>query len=261
MIAGSNPVAASIKKLKEIDQMGITITPLNTQRTEALIKEVSNLTEFVTLKQELAKNHQLFETPEQESFEFTYFFPEQEEQLKKEALFLILGSEAIIEAVRQKCGNIRVLTHQTVNTESGEKVIRRSTMLDGNLEIESEFSYNPDYYKFIEHLKVPNPAQEIDGDEVKTQAWYHGCLIFGDPGTGKYYRYKWCGAKCGSGTPINALDRCCQAHDRCWAKFGHGDNGCDMELYHCASKTSDPGWYMVADFGYECAKNRLGSVC
>ncbi|WP_404800616.1 hypothetical protein [Bacillus halotolerans] len=72
------------------------------------------------MKQELAKNYQIFETPEQESFEFTYFFPEQEEQLKKEALFLTLGSEAIIEAVRQKCGNLQVLTHQTEDCPVGQ---------------------------------------------------------------------------------------------------------------------------------------------
>lgn len=67
--------------------MGITITPLNKQRTEALIKEVSNLSEFTTLKQELAKNHQLFETPEQDSFEFTYFSQNKKISLKKKLYF------------------------------------------------------------------------------------------------------------------------------------------------------------------------------
>jgi hypothetical protein len=53
--------------------------------------------------------------------------------------------------------------------------------------------------------------------------------------------YEHCGKNCGyygdlgGGTPKNALDRCCVAHDRCWRQFGDHDPECDRIFVDCAS--------------------------
>jgi hypothetical protein len=55
--------------------------------------------------------------------------------------------------------------------------------------------------------------------------------------------YNWCGANCGSGTPVNALDRCCRTHDYCYGSYGSypGRCACDRNLISCASSTDEAG--------------------
>ncbi|MFN2747757.1 MULTISPECIES: hypothetical protein [Bacillus] len=240
--------------------MGIMITPLNTDKRNIIVDELNNSADFALLVAEITKYQDVTETEKTDSFEFTFLFPEQEKEVKKEALFVTLNDETIVEAVRESCGKLRIKAHYSAILETGEKVTRQAVVSDRSVVNELEIPFDERYFQFVEHLKHPTGAEEINAEDVSTQAWYEGCLVFGDPATG-FHHYKWCGAKCGSGTPINALDRCCRAHDYCWANFGKGDDECDMNLYHCASKTSDPGWYMVATFGYECATSGLFGVC
>lgn len=53
--------------------------------------------------------------------------------------------------------------------------------------------------------------------------------------------YKHCGPGCGDGlkygggVPINSLDYCCRAHDRCYSAFGYGSCNCDNALLDCAA--------------------------
>ncbi|QOR83956.1 hypothetical protein QT235_16510 [Geobacillus stearothermophilus] len=82
---------------------------------------------------------------------------------------------------------------------------------------------------FVEELKKPMGTDKIMEGEIAPEAWYEGCLVSYGSGNEKYCYQNYFGAKYRSGTPINALDRCCQAHDRCWANFGKGDDGCDYE--------------------------------
>ncbi|WP_238655559.1 hypothetical protein [Paenibacillus piscarius] len=55
----------------------------------------------------------------------------------------------------------------------------------------------------------------------------------------RFYRH--CGPGCGDGLtfgggePINSLDYCCRAHDRCYTAFGYGACNCDNALLNCAS--------------------------
>ncbi|WP_166703702.1 hypothetical protein [Bacillus albus] len=37
----------------------------------------------------------------------------------------------------------------------------------------------------------------------------------------------------GGGTPINSIDSCYRAHNRCWINFGNGDKYCDKTLASC----------------------------
>lgn len=79
-------------------------------------------------------------------------------------------------------------------------------------------------------------------DDVTAQgySWGDGCY--------PYYvmsiniGYSHCGKNCGDfgdlggGSSRNAMDDCCQAHDRCWKNFGSGDCECDEILLDCAAR-------------------------
>jgi len=88
---------------------------------------------------------------------------------------------------------------------------------------EEELPENPNYVK--------GKFELTKGPEI--QAWWNGngCLWGG---------YQHCGGNCGypprdhgGGTPINATDRCCVGHDRCWSNFGNNDPCCDKTLITC----------------------------
>lgn len=45
--------------------------------------------------------------------------------------------------------------------------------------------------------------------------------------------YRWCGPGCsGPGSPTNAVDSCCQSHDRCYEKYGPTEH-CDRIFQNC----------------------------
>ncbi|WP_026582891.1 phospholipase A2 family enzyme [Bacillus sp. J33] len=45
--------------------------------------------------------------------------------------------------------------------------------------------------------------------------------------------YRWCGPGCsGPGAPINAVDACCRAHDKCLSS-GRSRCRCDQEFLSC----------------------------
>lgn len=90
-----------------------------------------------------------------------------------------------------------------------------------------------------------------DNSDIRVQDLFDGCLVFRDD-FNKSHVYKHCGKACGDGsptgggTPINTLDYCCRAHDRCYANFGFDDCGCDAELESCSRTATDsPGWRSV----------------
>ncbi|MGE7946783.1 hypothetical protein [Lysinibacillus sp. NPDC093688] len=78
----------------------------------------------------------------------------------------------------------------------------------------------------------------LDGQDVSAQAWYdsipcvaNGCCAFADGPIQleKPVVYKWCGANCGSGTPVNAADNCCRTHDYCYSSFPSYPNRCSCD--------------------------------
>jgi hypothetical protein len=51
---------------------------------------------------------------------------------------------------------------------------------------------------------------------------------------------RWCGPGCsGPGAPIDDVDACCQAHDRCYGTRGYSSCSCDRELLTCLAPKRD----------------------
>ncbi len=103
---------------------------------------------------------------------------------------------------------------------------------------------------------LPHNPGYVPGHTVTAKLdWLDGRFCLEDEKNNRDYEH--CGPGCGaiknripgSGeTPINGLDRCCQAHDRCWSVFGEGDNCCDKEIASCIDpfKSEDTAtWYQI----------------
>lgn len=99
-------------------------------------------------------------------------------------------------------------------------------------------------------------------DEVIKQGVFDFCL---KDQYGKKYQH--CGKKCGEGStatdgggsPINSIDSCCRAHDRCWSQFGDWDACCDKILVDCANRyehvdnaTQNQIWLVFAASAARC---------
>lgn len=96
---------------------------------------------------------------------------------------------------------------------------------------------------------LPNNPDYTPGNTVTTQAldWLDGKFCLDNEKAGKRYRH--CGPGCGDGmglgggTPINGIDSCCRAHDRCWKNFGNGDKCCDKTLASCIDPYQDQDYW------------------
>lgn len=120
---------------------------------------------------------------------------------------------------------------------------------DNEEEIASDSLVNPDLLEVFKDL-----TNTGDG-EVSASAWYDGLPCVGQSGmccvikeplyTGSIptipVAYNWCGAGCGSGTPVNGIDTCCRTHDYCYGSFSSYPSRCDCDqnLINCVNRYGD----------------------
>lgn len=201
------------------------------------------------LIKEIGKHHTVEEISSSQGYILKLHY-DNKESVDLEVLFSYLNEEAVVEVSKNlTTDEKRYRAFFTVN-EGEDKKIKMLTSEKGNLVNLNELPYKEEFFNFLAK------EESTDNNFVTSEAWYDGCLIFGDPSTGYHY-YRHCGSQCGDngptggGTPINSLDSCCRAHDRCYSIFGNNDCGCDQELGQCAERTSDPGWYLVGSWAYD----------
>lgn len=116
-------------------------------------------------------------------------------------------------------------------------------------------SVNPVDYNSLGLSEIVN-ALVPNEEDVSAKAWYsdvpcvgNGCCVFTEYNMVTYpVFYNWCGANCGSGTPINAADTCCRTHDYCYNNFSSYPTrcSCDLNLINCLGQTSSPGATIMA---------------
>ena len=59
--------------------------------------------------------------------------------------------------------------------------------------------------------------------------------------------YRYCGPGCsGPGAPINEVDRCCQIHDACYARYG-STKFCDEQFQQCLNRYTNSRTKMGKD--------------
>ncbi|MEH7604447.1 hypothetical protein [Priestia megaterium] len=101
-----------------------------------------------------------------------------------------------------------------------------------------EILYEVDRAYDAEEFEIPQEESDIEPHIA-----YLDCVWGGSCCTLSGKKYKWCGAGCGSGTPINSLDTCCKWHDNCYkANTSYPARcGCDRVLNACADGTGVSG--------------------
>lgn len=173
---------------------------------------------------------------------------EQEIKFLKFNDFLIAS---ITKSVNLITGDSDVMVSvSAINTELG---IRSDVLLLNDV-VKSESQQHTDQtyidiprdYETLPKEEFSSPEDEkIITQAIDVPCISNGCCSFrynGNP-FNPLVKYKWCGAGCGSGTPVNELDSCCKKHDSCYGKYSSYPNRCecDMKLIICAKKTDNAG--------------------
>lgn len=102
----------------------------------------------------------------------------------------------------------------------------------GTIKYEVDRAYDEEQFKLPE-----------DKGDIEPYVAYLDCVFGGSCCTLSGKKYRWCGAGCGSGTPVNSLDTCCKWHDGCYGDYGSYPKRClcDEVLIACADGTGVDG--------------------
>ncbi|MGQ8873473.1 hypothetical protein [Paenibacillus sp. TSA_86.1] len=213
------------------------------ERTESLFHDLLNTTQFGKVNEQ-TKVNLLNEYPvEKVSYQMTLVYEEQP-SVQLEILFVKYNGNTVLSFER------------VINGTSKRSLVVTGYFVEGNnlkqIEVQAnneilvtESTAGDNIFSFMNLIP--------EGSEMKVQSIFDGvgCLVFRDDNN-KSHIYKHCGKGCGDGsssgggTPINTLDYCCRAHDRCYSNFGFDDCGCDSELEKCSRTATDsPGWRSV----------------
>jgi hypothetical protein len=198
------------------------------------------------LQQVLAKLGQeqllVHEPVEQKVFEDRYTFEQNEQVLPINVTTNFLKYDDNLKVSLLTSGNEHFGSVARAEYLKGNKQKQIVTFLDGTLLADIDLStdeqeiYLPSFEQYMPQLDNATPTSSID------DCWLDGCCSFRYNGLpwNPLVKYNWCGRGCGSGTPINPLDTCCQAHDIC---YGTTESvcSCDKKLIDCASKTDNAG--------------------
>lgn len=198
---------------------------------------------------------------EEKVYETSYYAHEVAENPSKDSL-----------AVKQEIRFIKYTDELKVNFFKSEKVEDGSTnimvqvfTLDKGISkniynfIDGEFDGEASIETDEITLDLPEEFTELTEEEkgeadvtaLDLPCIQNGCCSFrynGNP-FNPLVRYKWCGANCGSGTPVNALDRCCRTHDNCYGSYGSypGRCACDRNLIRKVNIKFFPIYFLLRE--------------
>lgn len=131
-----------------------------------------------------------------------------------------------------------------------EKKLRFVSYLDGKLISDKEEDFQDSLLENPNLLDLYNDTISNNQEEDVEVAWgglpclQNGCCIINEPlypGSAPLVPvyYNWCGANCGSGSPVNSVDTCCRTHDYCYGSFkGYPSRyACDKNIRNCVAST------------------------
>lgn len=146
------------------------------------------------------------------------------------------------------------ITHiEGESSEDGSYIQHLVTIEDDVIIIDQKDKTTSKTVEIVDLMKALNTTVS-NTDDISSQAWYdgvpclqNGCCTFNEPlwvgGPYVPVMYNWCGANCGSGTPVNSTDTCCRTHDYCYGSFtSYPDRcSCDQNLINCIKGQTNPG--------------------
>lgn len=233
--------------------MEVNVQKLTQVNQQKLINKVLDKVEISKLIKDLNISDEKLTNIEIKGYFSTYKYDNQKD-VEKTTLLISLSNSTLIEvSTLANTLEIEVIRLYTIIDKEDERIIQKYLVEDNNIELLSELPYSDTFFNFFDE----DTSQ--DNKVSATANWYDGCLSWSDPSGTTNYRH--CGSDCGDdltyggGRPINDLDYCCRAHDRCYSAFGYNDCGCDQDLGQCAERTTDPGWYWVGTWAYEKSCN------
>lgn len=225
---------------------------LNNEEVKTLINTFSEKTKFRNLIQEM-NNSEKFE------------FDENSEVIQAIKFDVLKGEDVYSAKVVYLKLNENVKIRYTIRHLNGDESTTNDFFIGEIFKVEEDEikvthfrSYHDEYVSSlisshthevaalaIESNKLQEEQFPIDenyvpgmllNEEVKTAAWYSGCMPGG---------YMWCGEGCGGSSAckstagaVNSLDFCCKSHDCCYHTYGVSYKNClcDSNLCDCSQR-------------------------
>lgn len=179
--------------------------------------------------------YQIEEELKQESLDQNVRFIKFNDNLRVDTYTVLGGKNSILVQVSQ------------LNPDEGNKRVAsfQNGMLIGENVVNTDLQFLELDYDFTE---LSEGETKFDGEQVTVQGLpciQDGCCSFRYNGLpwNPLVTYNWCGAGCGSGTPVNDLDYCCRNHDNCYSTYSSYPDRCrcDQLLLNCARSTDNAG--------------------
>ncbi|MGE8037570.1 hypothetical protein B1B04_23265 [Lysinibacillus sp. KCTC 33748] len=171
-------------------------------------------------------------------FNVEYFEDEKESEeilVEQTQTYVQLSDEAQLRIIATKTNEKESLNVSAIRLGEKDGVPRVFVTAFENGQIIYEVDHSYDESQF----KIPEDKEA----EIEPYIAYLDCVWGSSCCTLAGKKYNWCGAGCGSGTPINDLDTCCKWHDNCYVTNTSypGRCGCDKVLNACADQTNVDG--------------------
>ena len=185
---------------------------INIQNLDAFVANVKNMADFKLIISELIVEKKI--TTEN----FTVENAKKLENSEFKISYLTLVQDNI-KIVFIDDGTNSKFTVRIIEKTSDVEIAYLYEVLDNDLILtkKTDYTHVLDDLKELDKNDIP---ETFNKEEVKANLpCIHG---------------KWCGARCsGPGTPIDAVDRCCKAHDLCYDSKGYSSCSCDRRLKQC----------------------------
>jgi Phospholipase A2-like domain len=248
------------KKFKEMNQMDVTnilVKEIPANGLAELSSEEKGLVNQV-LEHIQGKDVAVQATPVLKTYEATYF-GHKENNAPSDSTKAIIQENRFIKftdklkvhlfkSTNMEKGNSSFIAQAIALKEEYEKKTKQIvTFLNGELLADTFLDTEDQTLELPEDFAELSNAEKGETD-VSVQGLpciQDGCCSFRYNGLpwNPLVEYNWCGANCGSGTPVNSLDRCCRTHDYCYGSYSSypGRCACDENLINCASYTDNAG--------------------